>query len=59
MNRWLQMWTAGAADAGEQTNERGRLRPGLVADFVVLDGDDDNPEVAETWIAGERVYVRG
>jgi predicted amidohydrolase YtcJ len=52
------MWTAGAAEAGEQSDEQGRLRSGLVADFVVLDGDDDNPEVAETWIAGERVYVR-
>ena len=35
---WLRLWTAGAADAGEQSNERGRIRPVFRADFVVLDG---------------------
>ena len=54
---WLRLWTAGAADAGEQTHERGRIHPGLRADFVVLDGDlDDTLDVAQTWVAGERVY---
>jgi predicted amidohydrolase YtcJ len=56
---WLRLWTAGAADAGEQSDERGRIRPGLRADFAVLDGAlDDTLDVAQTWVAGERVYDR-
>jgi N-acetylglucosamine-6-phosphate deacetylase len=35
--------------------ERGTLRPGARADFVILDSSDN---VRETWIAGERVYAR-
>jgi predicted amidohydrolase YtcJ len=54
---WLRLWTAGAADAGEQSDERGRIRPGLRADLVVLDGDVDGPlDVAQTWVAGECVH---
>jgi len=59
LERWLEMYTAGSADAGGQTDERGRLRPGLRADFVVLDGtlaDPSTLRVAETWVSGERVY---
>ncbi len=59
LERWLEMYTAGSADAGGQTDERGRLRPGLQADFVVLDGTLSDPStlrVAETWVSGERVY---
>ncbi len=58
--RWLEAYTAGAADAGGQAGERGRLLPGLRADLVVLDGPLDPehpPTVAETWVAGERVYA--
>ncbi|WP_430344528.1 amidohydrolase family protein [Rhodococcus ruber] len=58
--RWLEMYTAGGADAGDQADERGRLRPGLRADFVVLDGSLSDPSslrVAETWVSGERVYI--
>ncbi len=33
--------------------ERGTLRPGARADFVIL---DDNDQVTETWLAGTRVY---
>jgi predicted amidohydrolase YtcJ len=58
--RWLEMYTAGAADAGGQTDERGRLRPGLRADLVVLDGTLADPttlRVAETWVSGTRVYT--
>jgi predicted amidohydrolase YtcJ len=57
---WLRAYTAGAAYAGGQEHERGRLAPGLRADLVVLDGALDAehpPSVAETWAAGERVYV--
>jgi predicted amidohydrolase YtcJ len=53
---WLEAYTAGAAHAGGQEDERGRLAPGLRADFVVLDLEADTPEVVETWIAGERVH---
>jgi predicted amidohydrolase YtcJ len=59
LERWLEAYTAGAADAGGQTDERGRLRPGLRADLVVLDGSLDPwnpPAVAQTWVAGECVH---
>lgn len=58
---WLYAYTAGAAYAGGQERERGRVAAGLRADLVVLDGALDAsrpPEVAETWVAGERVYAR-
>jgi predicted amidohydrolase YtcJ len=56
---WLRWWTAGAADAGEQGDERGRIRPGLRADFVVLDGSlDGTPDVVQTWVAGACAYDR-
>lgn len=58
--RWLEMYTAGSADAGDQADERGRLRPGLRADLVFLDGTLSEPaslRVAETWVSGERVYL--
>lgn len=56
---WLRAYTVDAAFAGGQEADRGRLAPGLQADFVVLDGDLDPefpPRVAETWVAGERVF---
>jgi predicted amidohydrolase YtcJ len=57
---WLRAYTAGAAFAGGQEHERGRLAPGLVADLVVLDGPldpTDPPIVAETWVAGTRAFT--
>jgi predicted amidohydrolase YtcJ len=56
---WLEAYTAGAAYAGGQEDERGRLAPGLRADLVVLDLDADPMQVVETWVAGERVHARG
>jgi predicted amidohydrolase YtcJ len=59
---WLRAYTAGAAYAGGQEGERGRLAPGLRADLVVLDGEldaDNPPSVHETWIAGQLVYEAG
>ena len=59
---WLWMYTAGGAWAGGQENERGMLREGLVADFVILEGGLDPahpPRVDETWRNGERVYRVG
>lgn len=56
---WLRIYTAGGAWAGGQENERGMLKPGLVADLVILEGELDPahlPRVAETWRNGEPVY---
>ena len=58
---WLRAYTADAAFAGGQEYERGRLAPGLRADFVILDGaldPEDPPAVAETWVAGSRAYAQ-
>ncbi len=60
-DKWLEMYTAGAAYAGGLEKERGMLKKGLVADLVVLEGDldpENPPVVAETWKAGRRVYSR-
>ncbi|MFQ5667072.1 MAG: amidohydrolase [Candidatus Binatia bacterium] len=59
---WLRMYTAGAAYAGGQEDERGTLTPGKRADLVVLDGDldpDHPPRVVQTWVAGDLVYAAG
>lgn len=58
---WLEAWTLGAALAGGQQHQRGSLTPGKRADLVLLDGRPENPatKVAQTWVAGERRYVRG
>jgi predicted amidohydrolase YtcJ len=58
---WLRAYTADAAFAGGQEYERGRLAPGLRADFVILEGALDPehpPTVAETWVAGNRAYAK-
>jgi predicted amidohydrolase YtcJ len=57
---WLRAYTADAARAGGQQNDRGQLKPGLQADFVLLEGERDAlnpPVVSETWVAGDRVYA--
>ncbi|KWR70152.1 peptidase M38 family protein [Arthrobacter sp. W1] len=62
----LQAQTAGAAFAGRQEAQRGRLQIGLQADFAVLDTDPFNVEahdlgeikVEQTWIDGRIVYGR-
>jgi predicted amidohydrolase YtcJ len=59
---WLHAYTAGAAYAGGQEHERGKLAPGFQADLVVLRGALDPerpPQVDETWVAGERVFTAG
>jgi predicted amidohydrolase YtcJ len=56
---WLRAYTRGAAVAGGQEAERGALRPGARADFVVLDGevgDGPPPAVVQTWVGGEVVW---
>ncbi|MGP1283837.1 MAG: amidohydrolase family protein, partial [Parasphingopyxis sp.] len=60
-------FTTDAAFAGFAEDELGRLGEGLHADFLILDRDifDATPEdiratqVMETWIGGERTWVRG
>jgi predicted amidohydrolase YtcJ len=57
---WLEAYTAGAAHAGGQEDERGSLRPGLRADLAILEGaldPTDPPRVAETWIGGQCVWA--
>ena len=57
---WLRAYTAGAAYAGGQEHERGRLVPGLRADLVLLAGalDPENPPtVSETWVGGRQVFA--
>jgi predicted amidohydrolase YtcJ len=59
-DEWLRAYTSSAAYAGGQEHERGRLAPGLRADLVVLEGPLDAehpPGVAETWVAGKRVFT--
>ncbi|WP_245837413.1 MULTISPECIES: amidohydrolase [Methanobacterium] len=59
--KWLEMYTAGAAYAGGLEKERGMLKKGLAADLVILEGDLDQenpPVVAETWKTGRKVYSR-
>ena len=56
---WLRAYTAGAAYAGGQEDERGSIAEGRRADLVVLDGDlgpDPLPSVAQTWVAGRLVF---
>ena len=60
-------FTTDAAFAGFAEDQIGRLGEGLYADFLILDRDifDATPaeiratQVAETWIGGERTWVRG
>lgn len=58
--------TAGAAFAAYQENDTGELKPGALADFVMLRGDPfEIPEaimrmrVESTWIGGRRVFAAG
>ncbi len=61
----LRGFTAGAAYAGHDEGEVGKLVPGLRADFVVLDRDPlaipaadlDDLQVRSTWVDGQPVYT--
>jgi predicted amidohydrolase YtcJ len=60
-------FTTNAAYAGFAEDQIGRLGEGLYADFLILDRDifDAAPQqiretqVEETWVGGERMWVRG
>ena len=59
--KWLWMYTAGAAYAGGLENERGMLKKGLVADMIILEGElnpEDPPFVIETWKNGKLVHSK-
>ncbi|TXC68298.1 amidohydrolase family protein [Sphingorhabdus soli] len=63
----IAAFTTGGAYAGFAEDRLGSLTPGKRADFVLLDIDPltadpetiRNAKVAETWIGGQRAYVRG
>ncbi|WP_022823470.1 amidohydrolase [Hymenobacter norwichensis] len=60
----LRGMTTWAAHAAFQDKQKGSIRPGMAADFVVLDTDLleapkeklRGAQVQQTWIAGEQVY---
>jgi predicted amidohydrolase YtcJ len=62
----LALYTTSAAYASDEGDVKGRLAPGYVADFVVLDGDPLTADpmtlgalgVAATYVGGERVWSR-
>ncbi|WP_324671306.1 amidohydrolase [Hymenobacter sp. GOD-10R] len=62
----LRGMTTWAAHAAFEEKQKGRIQPGMAADFVVLDKDllkAPAPElrgtkVLQTWIAGEKVYSK-
>ncbi|MCW2757056.1 MAG: hypothetical protein JWO46_802, partial [Nocardioidaceae bacterium] len=62
----LTSYTAGTARINHHDDETGHLRPGALADLVVLDRDPfDGPATAiasstirETWVEGVRVFAR-
>ncbi|MFI5318592.1 MAG: amidohydrolase [Myxococcota bacterium] len=62
----LRAYTAGAAYQLRREAELGSLTPGLLADFIVLDGNPfeiphheiSELRVLETWMDGTRVYAR-
>lgn len=62
----LHSFTLAAAYAARQEDRLGSLEPGKWADFIIIDRDYftipeseiDDIQVLETWIAGERAFVR-
>jgi predicted amidohydrolase YtcJ len=62
----LRAFTQGAARAGFAEDRMGSLMPGHLADFVILDRDPMTAapadlratQVLETWIGGQRAWVR-
>ena len=67
MTQALAAFTTGAAFAAEAEDRLGSLEPGHMADFVLLDRDpvaSTDPQairamqVQETWVGGQRVWVR-
>ncbi|MDB5270839.1 MAG: amidohydrolase [Hymenobacter sp.] len=62
----LRGMTTWAAHAGFEEKRKGQIKPGMLADFVVLDTDLltapkeklRGAQVLQTWIGGESVFVR-
>ncbi|WP_395543517.1 amidohydrolase [Neotabrizicola sp. sgz301269] len=55
----LHAYTAGGAWAGQWEDVTGRLRPGLAADLVVIDGDIETIEPARLGVMGIALTVAG
>jgi predicted amidohydrolase YtcJ len=63
----LALYTTGSAYASGEEHHKGRLAPGMLADFVVLERDPltTAPEelaeigVAQTWVGATPVYQAG
>ena len=63
----LYAYTVVGARVSGESQEKGRIAAGMLADFVVLDGNlsDDDPEslltvgIRETYIGGTRVFAKG
>ena len=67
MPQALAAFTTGAAYAAGAEDRLGSLEPGKLADFVLVDRDPlttvdpqaiRSIQVQETWIGGQRVWVR-
>ena len=64
VNEALELHTVGSAVASGEASTKGRLAPGYLADFVVLDRDPltTNPsdlsgiQVRATWVGGLQVW---
>jgi predicted amidohydrolase YtcJ len=62
----LRGMTTWAAHAGFEEKRKGQIKPGMLADFVVLDTDLltapneklRGAQVLQTWIGGEKVFVK-
>jgi predicted amidohydrolase YtcJ len=62
----LRIYTAGSAAAAGREDELGRIAPGMLADFVVLDRDIttcdpqelQGARVMATYVGGEQVFKR-
>jgi predicted amidohydrolase YtcJ len=63
----LAGFTTGAAFAGFAEGKIGRLAPGMLADFLILDRDPmfippaeiRGTKVEETWVGGRRAWIKG